>query len=172
MEDMVGKDDTGRSQAIDLATIDNISVSPAAQPSQRDDAKTFESPVDSCTSEMKILTNDRLDKKNSSLEAENCLNQNELFSALISLSKPIQEDSSMRKDPNGYPEEASDGECHLFIELASQTDDPDDLLEADEKVAEFQSDECVSKRHSELEYYLESLNQTPRDKTRTSGEYF
>ena len=45
-------------------------------------------------------------------------------------------------------------------------------LEADEKVSEIQNDECVSKRHLELENYLESLNQTPRDKQEQTKSIF
>ena len=157
MKDMIGEDDSEKTQAI----AENIPVSPTVQPLLVDDARLFESPMDSCASAKKIVCNDRLEKRAVSHEVEEKLNQNELISALISLTKPVEADTFVRKDSDGCHEEASDAECHLCIELASQTDD---RLEDDEKVAEFQSEECVSKQHPELDHYLESLHKTSRDK--------
>ena len=158
LKEMMGEDNSDKTQAID----ENAPVSPTVQQSLLvDDARLFESPMDSCTSAKKILCNDRLEKKTVSPELEERLNQNELISALISLTKPVDADTFVRKDSDGCHEEASDAECHLCIELASQTDD---RLEDDEKVADFQSEECVSKQHLELDHYLESLHKTSRDK--------
>jgi hypothetical protein len=62
IEDMIGEDNTRRSQAYELATVENIAISPAAQLPRIKDGQRIESPVDSCTSETKILANDRREK--------------------------------------------------------------------------------------------------------------
>lgn len=140
----------GQCQASDLVL---RSVPTCAQVLSAEDAQECRSPVGSCTSEKKKMSNDTSKRQSFPVLVEERIEwvesgsppRNDIESGLLAR-KDTESDLLLRKDVDEDFEEGSDAECHLCIELVSQADDPDadQMEEGGAKLGLLQIEEYVS----------------------------